>query len=40
MVKNGYTSKNWETKEFPGYAPNERSWGKRLAVPVTFLLGK
>jgi enterochelin esterase-like enzyme len=35
----GYTSKNWMTKEFPGADHSERSWNKRLDIPLIFLLG-
>ena len=36
----GYTQKNWLTREYPGDDHSERSWNKRFAVPVIFLLGK
>jgi len=39
MKSKGYTSKNWETKEFIGADHTEKSWGKRLYIPFTFLLG-
>jgi enterochelin esterase-like enzyme len=35
----GYTSTNFETKVFEGADHTETSWNKRLAIPVTFLLG-
>jgi len=34
----GYTSKNWMTQEFPGADHTERSWNKRLEIPMMFLL--
>lgn len=40
MGAKGYNSKNWITKEFPGADHSERSWNKRLDIPVTFLLKK
>ncbi len=39
MKSRGYTSKNWMTKEFPGADHSERSWNKRLDIPLIFLLG-
>ncbi|WP_426667034.1 alpha/beta hydrolase [Mucilaginibacter sp. McL0603] len=36
----GYTEINWITREYPGADHSERSWHKRLDVPVMFLLGK
>ena len=39
MKVNGYTSKNWTTKEFPGADHSETSWNKRLHFPILFLLG-
>lgn len=39
MKMKGYTAKNWVTKEFPGADHSERSWHRRLAIPVIFLLG-
>jgi enterochelin esterase-like enzyme len=35
----GYTAKNWMTGEFPGADHSEKSWNKRLDIPVSFLLG-
>jgi predicted alpha/beta superfamily hydrolase len=40
MKKAGYTSANWMTREFPGENHSEQSWGKRLNIPLEFLLGK
>jgi len=39
MKSKGYTSKNWTTIEFIGADHTEKSWGKRLYIPFTFLLG-
>jgi len=40
MHAHGYTDVNWITREFPGDDHSERSWSRRLSVPVLFLLGK
>ncbi|MGG9971469.1 alpha/beta hydrolase [Ferruginibacter sp. SUN002] len=40
MRSKGYYIKNWVTKEFPEEGHIERSWAKRLDIPVTFLLKK
>jgi enterochelin esterase-like enzyme len=40
MKKAGYTSVNWITREFNDPDHSERSWSKRLHVPLEFLLGK
>jgi hypothetical protein len=40
LKKAGYTSENWITMEFMNADHSERSWGKRLHVPLEFLLGK
>jgi enterochelin esterase-like enzyme len=40
MKAKGYTTANWTTREFPGADHSERSWARRLEVPVKFLLGK
>jgi len=40
MKEKGYTRKNWITKKFEGAAHDERSWAKRLDVPLIFLLEK
>ena len=39
MKKKGYTKKNWITQKFPGENHSERSWQKRLDIPVKFLIG-
>ncbi|REH01158.1 alpha/beta hydrolase [Flavobacterium aquicola] len=36
----GFTSKNWETKFFPGENHSEEAWAKRLNIPLVFLLNK
>ena len=36
----GYNESNWITKEYPGDDHSEKSWRKRLSVPLLFLLGK
>lgn len=38
MKSKKWTSKNWMTRYFPGDDHTERSWRKRLDVPLTFLL--
>lgn len=40
MRRKGFTATNWMTRYFPGDDHSERSWNRRLAVPLTFLLGK
>jgi predicted alpha/beta superfamily hydrolase len=40
MKAKGYTAKNWMTKQFIGADHSEKSWNKRLDVPIVFLLGK
>jgi len=40
MKAKGYTPKNWMTKQFIGADHSEKSWNKRLDVPLVFLLGK
>jgi hypothetical protein len=40
MKKAGYTSADWMTREFRGDNHSERSWSKRLNIPLEFLLGK
>jgi enterochelin esterase-like enzyme len=40
MKAKGYTAKNWETRFYPGEDHTERSWRKRLAIPMEFLLRK
>jgi enterochelin esterase-like enzyme len=40
MQQKGYRSNNWVTKEFVGADHSERSWSKRLDIPLQFLLNK
>ncbi len=40
MKRNGYSSRNWMTKVYPGADHSERSWNKRLDIPILFLLGR
>jgi enterochelin esterase-like enzyme len=40
MKAKGFTSKNWETKFFPGENHSEEAWAKRLDIPLVFLLKK
>ncbi len=39
MLSTGFTSKNWMTRKYEGDDHSERSWSKRLNVPLRFLLG-
>ncbi len=36
----GFTANNWITKYFPGEDHSEKSWSKRLDIPLLFLLNK
>ena len=38
MKEAGYKKKNWITQEFPGEDHSEAAWGKRLDIPLVFLL--
>ncbi len=41
LLNNGFKSeKNWTTQKFPGAAHDEKSWAKRLHVPLTFAFAK
>lgn len=40
MKRSGYNSTNWMTMEFPGDNHSERSWSRRLNIPLDFLFGK
>jgi len=40
MIEKGYSKKNWITKFFPGDDHSEKSWSKRLSIPLEFLLKK
>lgn len=37
MSSKGYNNSNWMTKYFPGDDHSEKSWSKRLYIPLTFL---
>ena len=37
MVSKGYSNENWLTRYFPGEDHSEKSWNKRLNVPLEFL---
>ncbi len=39
MVKKGYPDKLWMTQKFDGHDHSEKSWNKRLDIPMTFILG-
>ncbi|XLS28994.1 alpha/beta hydrolase [Flavobacteriaceae bacterium M23B6Z8] len=39
LKSKGYSRKNWKTRVFEGDDHSERSWKKRLDVPLVFLLG-
>lgn len=39
MVSKGFTAKNWITKKFEVHDHSEKSWAKRLDIPIVFLLG-
>ena len=38
MKEEGYKKQHWITQEFPGDDHSERSWSRRLSVPLAFLL--
>ncbi len=40
IMAKGFTKSNWETRFFPGEDHSETSWGRRLDIPMTFLLKK
>ncbi len=40
MRSNGFSDRNWVTKKFEGDDHSEKSWAKRLEIPLEFLLGK
>jgi len=41
MKKKGYKQgKNWMTRKFEGEEHSEKSWRKRVDIPLTFFLGK
>lgn len=37
MKNKGYTENNWATRYFPGEDHSEKSWNKRLHIPLQFL---
>ncbi len=37
MSAKGYNASNWMTKYFPGDDHSEKSWSRRLYIPLTFL---
>ena len=40
MRTKSFTAKNWMTKFYPGDDHSEKSWYRRLNIPMEFLLGK
>jgi enterochelin esterase-like enzyme len=40
MKAKGFSSQNWSTQKFEGEEHSEKSWNKRLHIPIEFLLGK
>ncbi|WP_396169091.1 alpha/beta hydrolase [Flavobacterium sp.] len=40
MKAKGYGTSNWMTRKFEGDDHSEKSWSKRFAIPMEFLLGK
>ena len=40
MKARGFSSKNWSTQKFEGEEHSEKSWNKRLHIPIEFLLDK
>ena len=40
MIAKGYTNINWVTKYYPGADHSEKSWNKRLNIPLEFLFEK
>ena len=40
MKRKGFNEDSWMSKYFPGDDHSEKSWSKRLHVPLLFLLGK
>lgn len=40
MEANNYDASNWVTKKFDGDDHSEKSWNRRLAIPMEFILGK
>lgn len=40
MKQKGWRAKYWQTKFYPGESHSEKSWNKRLDIPLLFLLKK
>ena len=40
LKSKGYTEKSWITKFYPGDDHSEKSWNRRLNIPLEFLLKK
>lgn len=40
MKEKGFSKKNWQTKKFVDADHSEKSWAKRVAIPMVFLLKK
>jgi len=40
MIEKGYDNSNWLTLKFDGHDHSERSWTKRLNIPLKFILKK
>jgi enterochelin esterase-like enzyme len=40
MIKKGYTFPHWTTRYYSGEGHSEKSWSKRLDIPIMFLLKK
>lgn len=40
MIKKGFTSKSWITREFIGEDHSERAWQRRLHIPLEFIIPK
>jgi len=40
MKSKGFSSQNWLTQKFEGEEHSEKSWNKRLHIPIEFLLAK
>jgi predicted alpha/beta superfamily hydrolase len=40
MKSKGWTYSSWVTKYFPGEDHSEKSWNKRLSIPLAFILRK
>lgn len=40
LISKGFNKSNWITNKFSGAAHSEKDWGKRLNLPLVFMLGK